>query len=50
MNLHCLLGRDPGRGERASSSLTKQAPRFLMINRTPIEGRDEWLAAVRRLA
>ncbi|CAN5863255.1 hypothetical protein BH24CHL6_BH24CHL6_09330 [soil metagenome] len=24
--------------------------RFLMANRTPIEGRDEWLAAARRMA
>jgi hypothetical protein len=39
-----------GRGERASPSLTQQPPRFLMINRTPTEGRDEWLAAARRLA
>jgi hypothetical protein len=39
-----------GRGERASASLTQQRLRFLMINRTPIEGRDEWLAAARRLA
>jgi len=46
-----LLGENViGRGERASASLTQQSLRFLMINRTPIEGRDEWLATARRLA
>jgi hypothetical protein len=42
--------REFGRGERASASLTQPPLRFLMINRTLIEGRDEWLAAARRLA
>ena len=39
-----------GRGERASPSLTHQTPPFLMINRTPTEGRDEWLDEAGRLA
>jgi len=41
MNLHCLFGWDPGRDEPLH---------FLMINRTSLESRDEWPAAVRRLA